>query len=298
LPRVTVITATYNYAPVLPCSIGSVLDQTFTDFELLVIGDACTDESGDVVGAIGDPRVSWHNLTENAGHQTGPNNEGLRRARGDAIAYLGHDDLWLPRHLELLLEAMDAGAVLAHGTTLWVERDRRPILLPPDGYGYKPLASIAPTTVMHDRTVALDLGGWRMPRDTGALDPEVDLWQRISAARGRLHWVRHLTSVKLTAGGRRNLYQLRPTYEQEYWLRRIREADDPERELLAATGEDYAFATRRNRSWSHTAELVLAMRRRLRLGDKLRRAHLLRPKRAQSAEERRARSRRYKGLDG
>jgi len=42
-PRVTVIMATYNWATVLPYSIGSVLDQTFTDFELLVIGDGCTD---------------------------------------------------------------------------------------------------------------------------------------------------------------------------------------------------------------------------------------------------------------
>src|SRR6185295_19675688 len=92
VPRVTVIVATYNYSTVLPFSIASVLDQTFADFELLVIGDCCTDESATIVQAMPDRRVHWHNLPANTGHQSGPNNEGLRRASGEAVAYLGHDD--------------------------------------------------------------------------------------------------------------------------------------------------------------------------------------------------------------
>ncbi|HEX8171309.1 MAG TPA: glycosyltransferase family 2 protein [Thermoanaerobaculia bacterium] len=59
MPRVTVIMATYNYSNVLPYSIGSVLGQTFADFELLVIGDGCTDDSESVVRGIADPRVRW-----------------------------------------------------------------------------------------------------------------------------------------------------------------------------------------------------------------------------------------------
>ena len=86
MPRVSVIMATYNWSTVLPYSIGSVLDQTFRDFELLVIGDDCTDDSEAVVVAIGDARVRWINLPARAGHQFGPNNEGLRQAAGDVIA--------------------------------------------------------------------------------------------------------------------------------------------------------------------------------------------------------------------
>ena len=88
-PHVTVVIPTYNYAGVLEYSISSVLDQTFRDFELLVVGDGCTDDSERVVRSIGDARVQWVNLPRNTGHQTGPNNEGLRRARGEVIAYLG-----------------------------------------------------------------------------------------------------------------------------------------------------------------------------------------------------------------
>jgi hypothetical protein len=47
-PRVTVIIPTYNWSSVLPYSIGSALRQSFTDFELLVIGDGCTDDSEQV----------------------------------------------------------------------------------------------------------------------------------------------------------------------------------------------------------------------------------------------------------
>jgi glycosyltransferase involved in cell wall biosynthesis len=56
-PRVSVIIATYNWSSVLLYSIGSVLGQTMGDFELLVAGDGCTDDSEQVVSSIADPRV-------------------------------------------------------------------------------------------------------------------------------------------------------------------------------------------------------------------------------------------------
>ena len=109
LPRVTVIISTYNWGTVLPYSISSVLRQSFTDFEILVVGDGCTDDSEQVVTAITDPRVRWINLAVNDGHQSAPNNEGVRQSRGSIIAYLGHDDLWLPHHLEMIVTAIDWG---------------------------------------------------------------------------------------------------------------------------------------------------------------------------------------------
>ena len=129
MPRVTVVTATYNWAAVLPFCIASVRAQTFGDFQHLVVGDGCTDESAEVVvaAADGDPRIRWVNLASNTGHQWGPNNEGIRLADSDVIAYLGHDDLWLANHLENLVAALDAsGAGLVHSSTLFVHPSAAP----------------------------------------------------------------------------------------------------------------------------------------------------------------------------
>lgn len=106
-PRVTVIIATFNRARLLAHAVESVRRQSIDDWELLVIGDACTDESAAVVAAAADPRVQFVNLPDNAGEQSVPNNEGLRRARGQYVAFLNHDDLFFPDHLETALAHLE-----------------------------------------------------------------------------------------------------------------------------------------------------------------------------------------------
>mgnify|MGYP003477863702 CR=1 FL=1 len=89
MPRVSVIIATYNRSDVLRCAIRSVLAQSFGDFELLVVGDGCTDDSAAVVAGFADERVRWDNLEQNAGSQSAPNNRGLALARGRYVAFTG-----------------------------------------------------------------------------------------------------------------------------------------------------------------------------------------------------------------
>ena len=114
-PKVTVITATYNSSRTLRYTIQSVLKQDFQDFEYWIVGDACTDDSEEVVRSFDDPRVKWHNLSSNSGSQAIPNNAGLERALGAYIAYVGHDDLWRENHLSSLLDVLATGsATLAH----------------------------------------------------------------------------------------------------------------------------------------------------------------------------------------
>ncbi len=249
MPRVTVVMATYNWAPVLPYSIASALDQTYADFELLVIGDACTDESAAVVEAIDDPRVQWHNLATNVGHQWGPNNEGIRCAGGELIAYLGHDDLWLPSHLQSLVAALDGGAGLAHDQALMVGAGDPLVVWPPADWTYQPGAWIPPSTVGHRRDLAESVGGWRPPGQNGAIDPEADLWRRIST-RTEIGSGSTLSAIKLSAATRHHVYRQRPSHEQEYWLDRIRGADDPEADLRASVSEPYPYATARPSQWT------------------------------------------------
>jgi glycosyltransferase involved in cell wall biosynthesis len=231
-PQVTVILPTYNWSSVLRHAISSVLRQTFTDFELLVIGDGCTDDSAQVVAEAGDARVRWIQLPENTGHQSGPNNVGLRQARGDIIAYHGHDDLWLPHHLAVTVDALDSSrADLAHSLCLMVpsEGESGWLLIPqPELGAYAP-----PLCVVHRRTLTERIGGWRHYRELGTTPPDVELWRRTAASGAMLTFVPRLTGIKFPASVRRDVYRTRPHREQETWAARIASDPDLEVHLLA-----------------------------------------------------------------
>lgn len=228
-PRVSIVMATYNRSAVLPFSIGSVLLQGFTDFELLVVGDGCTDDSAEVVAAFGDPRIRWIGLPTNSGHQSTPNNAGIEAARGEIIAYLGHDDLWLPGHLAALVAAIDAGADFAYAAIY------KPA--PSGGYmsvsynsDYAPGDSVPPSSVAHRRSNIERSGGW--PHFSKSLRwPEIHLWQSMYEAGGHFAAVPQLSVIKISAGDRRNVYRERPSHEQAYWFDRIRSEPDLLRQL-------------------------------------------------------------------
>ena len=298
MPRVTVVMATYNWATVLPYSIASVLEQTFRDFELLVVGDGCTDESADVVGHIADPRVRWYNLQTNHGHQYAANNWGTACASGDVIAYLGHDDLWLPRHLEILVGALDRGAPVAHATTLLVKPGEKPTGRPGHRWRYVPGVWIPPTSLAHVRALGLEVGGWLPPWETGKMDPEGDLCRRMSLVGGPPQWVSRLTSIKFPASRRRNVYRDRPHHEQEAWLRRIRRHADPEAAFTRKYWGSTDFSMRRI---INGIQSTIAVRTRLRRLGLLPAGRKADPPRtaptSRTAEERRLAYRAFKGLD-
>ena len=81
------------------------------------------------------------------------------------------------------------------------------------------------------------VGGWRVPAVTGTLDPESDLCARLADASGAPLLVARLTSIKLPAAYRKDVYRSRPNSEQMEWLARIRSATDPEAELERLCGD-------------------------------------------------------------
>ncbi len=246
-PQVTVILPTYNWSSVLRYAIRSVLGQTFTNFELLVIGDGCTDDSEQVAAESGDPRVRWINLSANTGHQSGPNNEGLRQARGEIIAYHGHDDLWLPHHLAVMVDSLHTtGADLAHSLCFMVpaEGEAGWLLIPQRELGtYAP-----PLCVVHRKSLTDRMGGWQLYRELGTTPPDVELWRRAAASGAKLTFVPRLTGIKFPASVRRDVYRTRPTHEQQEWTSRIAADPDLEAHLLAhaVTGR-----TELMESWSY-----------------------------------------------
>ncbi len=230
-PKVTVVMATYNWSSVLPYSIGSILRQTWTDFEVWVVGDACTDDSEQVVRAIQDPRVHWYNRATNFGQQGGPNNDGIQRARGEYIAYLGHDDLWLPHHLECLVTALDAGADVAWAAGSFILPGQRRVLMPHNPQSYRPKMWIPPSGLIHRKSLAQKVGGWRSFREI-AIDPEADLMLRMHEAGSVFRFVPRLTVLKLPAAARKDVYRDRPCHEQAAWTKRIEAGENIEQSEL------------------------------------------------------------------
>ncbi len=99
-PTVSVIVPTYNRASLLPDAVRSILEGTYTPLEVIVADDGSTDETRQVVQSMG-ARVRYL-YQENRG-PAAARNLGIRNARGDLLAFLDSDDLWLPQTLEWLL---------------------------------------------------------------------------------------------------------------------------------------------------------------------------------------------------
>lgn len=107
-PRVTVFIPVYNAEAYVGQAIRSVLEQTFTDFELLVIDDCSTDNTLRVCrGFLDDGRLRVETMPANSGRPT-VRNEGLRRARGEYIALLDGDDACMPERLARQVAYLDA----------------------------------------------------------------------------------------------------------------------------------------------------------------------------------------------
>jgi glycosyltransferase involved in cell wall biosynthesis len=201
MPVVTVITATYNCAATLATSLASLLAQDFQDFEGWVVGDACTDDSAAVVRAFADPRLHWVNLDRNSGSQAAPNNEGLARARGEYVAYLGHDDLWFPWHLSTLLErARQTGVDLVHGLAAVFDPDGPfgVAATPPRGVGYAD-HFVPPTTWLHRFDVVTRFGKWADP-DRLACGVDFEFSRRLALRGARFALAPRLSALKYPSG--------------------------------------------------------------------------------------------------
>ena len=98
-PRVTVLMTVYNGLPFLREAIDSVLSQTFTDFEFVIVDDASTDRSVETIESYSDNRIRLLKNPSNSG-QNASLNRGLAEARGEFVVRLDQDDVCLPERIE------------------------------------------------------------------------------------------------------------------------------------------------------------------------------------------------------
>lgn len=105
IPAVSIILPTFNRMQFLPPAIDSVFAQTFTDWELIISDDGSDADTKTYLRSLGDPRVRiiWLSHT---GKPSVVSNVALRAARGEYVAFLDSDDLWLPGKLGAQIESL------------------------------------------------------------------------------------------------------------------------------------------------------------------------------------------------
>jgi glycosyltransferase involved in cell wall biosynthesis len=182
--RISVVIPTHNRRPLVMLAIDSALRQHREPLEVIVVADGCTDDTVESIRALGDERVQLLDLPKAPGHGWENRNEALRRARGDVIAYLSDDDLWLPDHLSRVGELFDADvADVVQANVCIVHPDGRLEMTGLDWrvpeYRRRFIGGIEHRTpssaISHVRGVAERAGGWRTVESHG----DRDLWVRM-----------------------------------------------------------------------------------------------------------------------
>jgi glycosyltransferase involved in cell wall biosynthesis len=261
-PAVTVVIAAYNRSYTLRHALRSALAQDFADFEILVVGDACTDDTEEVVASFPDPRLRFLNLKLNYGEQSGPNNVGVAHARGRYIAFLSQDDFWFPDHLSAAVGWLEAsGADMVH--TLVAEFDARgPGLwaagLAAEGRGpfFDPFRDVARASCWLVRAdVFRRLGPLRAGTDL-VHEPMQDFLFRVWRAGLKHRIVPHLTVIAVASAFRRDSYLMRESPEHEVLAELFFDRPDFRNVLLGRIGME------RPGRWSRILDdiAVIAMR--------------------------------------
>ncbi|ADB40792.1 glycosyltransferase family 2 protein [Spirosoma linguale] len=245
-PVVTVIMATYNRSNILHYAVQSVLRQTETNWELLVIGDHCTDDTEAVMASFTDPRIRFINLETNVGEQSGPNNTGLRQARGTYIAFLNHDDMWFPEHLAVCLAALrtqQADLVFTLGAVMMP--DEQIVLsgiLPANRYN--PVYFVPASSWVFHRSVVDDVGEWYSYKKLW-LVPSHDWLRRVDRHGKTISIIRQLTWLAIPSGARKNSYRERQSREHDYYFTELSTNPAFKEDLMTRVA--LAFSEKENR---------------------------------------------------
>lgn len=216
-PRFSILVPTHNQAGLLVLALRSILAQTFQDFEILLVADGCTDGSQEAVRAIGDARIRLFDLPKAPGFGYANRNVALKQARGELVAFLAHDDLYVPDHLEIM------DGVFRNPEVQWAYT--RPVIVESDG-SFHPSSqnldvpshlrnfldkaiTVPASTVVYRRACHDQFGRW----DDSILNAgDREFWTRLILGAGieRIRFVRDPTALHFRAPWRQNLRAASP----------------------------------------------------------------------------------------
>ena len=182
-PLISIITSTYNRAHLLPRAINSVLNQSYHNFEMIIVDDGSCDNTEVVVRTFGDTRIHYHKHAQNRG-MLAARNTGFDLANGEYIAILDDDDELLPEALKIvvnkLAELSSTGVKIVFCDRVDFERNQR------SGWGIEKEGYVNYDDLLCERVfgdfflvIARDLLGKEERFDERLWGEEVILWLKL-----------------------------------------------------------------------------------------------------------------------
>lgn len=224
-PLVSIVMATYNRSNIIAYAIQAVLDGSLQDWELIVVGDCCTDNTAEVIAAFADPRIRFVNLEKNFGEQTGPNNIGTSLARGTYLAFLNHDDLWLPNHLQQNVDILakgDVDLVFDQGLVIMSSGNYIAGALAGQLTPYSPWTDVPASLWVMRRELAMEIGPWQPSWELRSWPSQA--WLHRAYRAGRCIMANpHLGAILIQSGSRSNAYLDRQHQEHAFWAIHMRD---------------------------------------------------------------------------
>ncbi len=182
-PLVSIITPTFNHGPFIGRCIRSVLGQTFTGWEQIIIDDGSTDNTAALIKAFKDSRIKYV-YQENRGifRLAGTYNRAVGMAKGKFIAILEGDDFWPDNKLEAQLPLFGSGCILSWGSVRMTDKNGKPIGIKPacgrkapdlngNPFNYLIKSNIIPAvSVMVRKDALLAVGGFQQVAGVPCVD--------------------------------------------------------------------------------------------------------------------------------
>lgn len=193
-PLVSVVIPTFNHAPLLKVALQSVIAQTFTDWEAIVVNNFSTDATIQAVESLNDSRIKLTNFNNN-GVIAASRNVGIKMATANYIAFLDSDDIWYPEKLQKCFAQILFGYKFVNHGELWINEDgsKREVMYGPVSQAeYSKLLyrgnCISTSATVIEKSLIQNVGFF--DEDPALITTEdYDLWMRIAALNPKIFFI-------------------------------------------------------------------------------------------------------------
>ena len=231
-PLISIIIATYNCSHLLKYAIKSVLNSTYNNWELIIIGDCCTDDTESCVANFEDKRIRFVNLKENSGQQAKPNNVGVTLAKGKYVAFLNQDDMYFADHLSLCVTHMEnnddaevicvPGVQILPGASEDLNFDKFKAVIVgvhPNGR-YSPFENSVASLWFLRKASLYKVGEWKT--ENSLYVPPSQEWLFRAWKKGlKFHFPEYTGVLIIYSAERKNSYLQKSSYEHEYFINQL-----------------------------------------------------------------------------